>query len=80
MDSMNMEGRLRSIFAAVFDIAGDDIVDADSPETIEKWDSVHHLQLIMAVESEFGIQFDADQIAELTNFAALKTHIQALLK
>jgi acyl carrier protein len=34
-----------------------------SPKTISTWDSLQQVHLILALEEEFGVQFDVDQIA-----------------
>ena len=76
---METDERLRKIFSAIFNIPSNEIDDSASPDTIEQWDSVQHLQLVMAVEGEFSIQFDADNIAELTSFASFLKHVQTLM-
>jgi acyl carrier protein len=43
---------------------------------IDNWDSLRHAIFIMAVEREFGIEFDMDAVAELTNVAALITVVE----
>jgi acyl carrier protein len=44
---------------------------ADSPETIAAWDSVRQVDVILAVEEEFGIALGTAEIAELRSVAAL---------
>jgi len=34
----------------------------------ENWDSVNHMVLIAAIESEFDIEFDMDEIVDLSSF------------
>ncbi len=74
---MNVDTRLRSVFAAVFGVESSSLTDADSPKTIEGWDSVNHIQLILAIEAEFGIRFDPDLIAELTTLGAIRKQLEA---
>jgi acyl carrier protein len=46
--------RVRQIATDVLDAK----VNADSsPSTVESWDSVRHLNLILALEEEYGFQF-----------------------
>jgi acyl carrier protein len=75
---LSLDSSLRSIFAAVFGVKASALTDADSPLTIEGWDSVNHIQLILALESEFGIQFDPDEIAELNSFGIIRERLEAL--
>ena len=39
-------------------------------ETSE-WDSLHHVEIVFAVESTLGIQFEADELPELDSSQAL---------
>ena len=73
---MNLDARLRNIFSAVFDVDASTLTDDDSPKTIEGWDSVKHIQLVMALEAEFPIQFEPDDIAGLTRFGAIRKRLE----
>jgi len=61
----------------IFDIDPSSIVAESSPQTIERWDSLKHMQLIMALEDEFGIRFSDDDIPELTSFKLIEDAINA---
>ena len=36
-----------------------------TPDTVEAWDSINHLNLVMALEQEFGVQFEPEEIEQL---------------
>jgi acyl carrier protein len=57
--------RIRRIAADVFEVAVDRVGPASSPDTIETWDSLHHLNLVLALEQEFGVQFTPEEIEQL---------------
>jgi acyl carrier protein len=43
-------------------------VNADSsPDTIKEWDSLKHMDLILTLEEEFGVQFRDEEIVEMLN-------------
>ena len=75
---MSVDERLRAVIAAVFGVDASALTDADSPKTIAAWDSVAHLELIFALEAEFGVQFSADEIATLSSVAAIRDRVVAL--
>ena len=50
-------------------------MDDDSPSTIPEWDSLSHISLVMALEAEFGIQFEADDLASMTSIAAIRDRL-----
>ena len=37
----------------------------------EGWDSVGHMELVVAIESAFGISMDADEVFEMTDYASV---------
>ena len=62
-----------------------DVLDDDSiilkPETtaedIEEWDSLTHIQLIVAIEKKFGFKFSASEINSFKNIGEM---CEAILK
>jgi acyl carrier protein len=63
--------------SAVFGIDASRIRSDDSPETIGEWDSIRHLQLMLALEEAFGIQFDASELATLGSVAVIEERLRA---
>jgi len=66
------------VLSRVCEIASDVLqaeVTADSsPETIESWDSVQHLNLVLALEEEYGFEFapeEMDQAKTVGSFARI---------
>ena len=72
-----MEDRIRNVMAAVFDISPEEISDDASPHDIKAWDSVKHMNLILALEEEFDIHFDDAEIPSLVNFKIIAATISA---
>ena len=73
----NIEDRIKNVMSAVFEISIEEINDESSPDTIELWDSLKHLNLVLALEEEFNVQFTDDDITELIN---MKLIIAVLLE
>ena len=71
-----MNDRIRRVMAAVF--GRDDIDEMSSVDTIENWDSLRHINLIVALEEEFGVTFDEPDIPGMTNFAVIRSVLQAM--
>jgi acyl carrier protein len=57
--------RVRTIAADVLEIPAGKITPDSSPENIETWDSVHHLNLVLALEQEFNLQFEPEEIDQM---------------
>jgi acyl carrier protein len=68
------------IAADVFAIPVDQITLNSSPATIENWDSLHHLNLVLAVEGEFGMQFAPEEIEQLLSIEDIVTVLEKKLR
>ena len=49
------------------------IGDDASPDNIPNWESLNHMNLIVALEEAFDIEFTDDQILEILNYKLLKS-------
>lgn len=67
---------LQKIFREVFDDATLVVTPETSAIDIEAWDSLSHLNLVMAMEKEFDIQFDFEELNALRNVGEMMTLIQ----
>lgn len=67
----NLE-KLNSIFCEVFSIVPTVLNEHFNKDTVEGWDSVHQLSLTSAVEDEFDIMLDAEDILEFTSYEKVK--------
>lgn len=65
--SMNspLDERVQRTFADIFGVPLESIRPDSSPETIETWDSLQHLNLVLALEQEFQVQFTPEEIETL---------------
>jgi acyl carrier protein len=72
-----MEQQLTAIFRAVFDLA--EGLDVRTVRQINHpaWDSLAHISLIGAIESEFGIEVDVTDSIEITSFDAALAYLDA---
>jgi acyl carrier protein len=73
-----MSGSIKLVMAQVFQIEADSIDDDTSPESVERWDSLKHMQLIMALEDDFGIEFPDDLIPELLSYKVIAASVDKL--
>jgi len=53
------------IAADIFEVPADAVQPSSSPDSIATWDSMRHLNLVLALEQEFGIQFTPEEIEQL---------------
>jgi len=69
------EARLSRIAAAVLGIP-EGAAPAASADSVSTWDSLAHLNLLMAVEQEFGVRFGAQDIADLDSVPRIRAAIE----
>lgn len=72
-----MDNRIIEIMEEVFNTKGIDTTA--SQQTCDKWDSLHHLNLIVELENEFDLEFEPEEIAGMKSFEAVKRVIQSKL-
>lgn len=67
MNEKQIYNRLNEVFRDVFD--DDDItVNADTTaDDIDDWDSIEHINLVGAVEDEFGLRFKMGEVSGMKN-------------
>jgi acyl carrier protein len=63
--------RVQGIVADLFSIPVAEITPETSSDTIKSWDSLQHLNLMLAVEQEFGVQFAPEEIEKLTSVQSI---------
>lgn len=69
---MNNIEKLNRIFFEVFNVQESALNDGFDKCNIEGWDSVRQLSLSTAVEDEFDIMLDAEDILEFTSYENVK--------
>ena len=73
-----MRERVIRTVSEVMGVPEEQIGDDASPDTLEPWDSLKHMQLVMALEDELGVQFPVDAIPELLTFGAIEEMVAQL--
>jgi acyl carrier protein len=72
--------KIKQVMSAVFEIPVESIADDASSDNIENWDSLRHLNLILALEEEFGVSIPDEEVGNLVNYKLIKLVINDLLK
>ncbi len=80
MDRSEIQTKLTELMRDVFD--EDDLVAADAlvAEDVADWDSANHVRLMIAIEEEFHITFETDELTAPENVGELTDLIASKLK
>jgi acyl carrier protein len=70
------EQKLKQVMADVFAVTPESINETASVDTLDKWDSLNHLTLVLALEEAFNVSFTEEQIVEMLNYPLLKAVLE----
>ncbi len=79
---MNYEAirnEVQNIFREVADEPSVILKDETTADDVEGWDSLVHIQLLVAIESKFNISFSSEEIGGYNNIGAMCIGIQQKL-
>ena len=48
-----------------------------SPETLEGWDSLRHLEIMLELEMQFGVRIPTEEVPELISVDAIEEALRA---
>lgn len=64
--------RLTKLIAEILRVPEVELVDSLDMERTSTWDSLSHMQLIAALEDEFGIELSSDEIVTMRSVGQIK--------
>jgi acyl carrier protein len=67
---------IRDTLAEIVDDPGLSLTEASNAQDVPYLDSINHMKLIIILEEELGVRFEADEIAEIQNVGQLIDAIQ----
>jgi acyl carrier protein len=68
---------VKVVVSKILHLPLDQITDDSTSNTVDEWDSLGHMKIILALEEEFGLTFDNSQIAEMTSISMISSIIEA---
>ena len=82
MSAENIDQRVGGVIADVFGLDPQEVGPETSIETVEAWDSLQHLTVVLALEEEFDIQLDDEQTVAAVSFPVMteivRQHLEML--
>ena len=73
---MSTYAQLRDAIAQTLDIPPDSITQTSVAADVDGWDSMGHVNLMMALEQTFDIQLEVDDFQELTSVPAILDYLK----
>jgi acyl carrier protein len=72
--------QIRSMASDLFGVPAERITATSSPETLENWDSVQHLNLVLALEEKFGLQLSPEEVEQMKSIGDTAKLIETKLQ
>jgi acyl carrier protein len=72
----NVLDKIREIIADITHNSIDDVNEATTCATLDLWDSVAQINIIVAIENEFGLLFNVEEMYSLNSVQKLRTAIE----
>ena len=77
MTTESLTDQVCQIAADIFNVEPADLGPETSGASIDSWDSMQHLNLVLALEQEFGVALGPEEIEAMTTIAAIVEVIEA---
>lgn len=74
-----MENRIKKVMSAVFEIPNIEISEASTMDTVESWDSLKHMNLVIALEDEFQITIPDEEVGNLISYRLINLILKEIL-
>lgn len=71
--------KVLSIAADVLSVSPNLLSDQSSSKTVESWDSICHLNLILALEDSFALQFAPEEMEQMETIGQIASLVEAKL-
>jgi acyl carrier protein len=71
-----MRDRIKLVMANTFGLSVEDIPPDANIDHFEEWDSLRHLELMLALETEFGLHISIDVMVELLSLEAIEDFLR----
>lgn len=79
MERTEVFDRLNRVFREILDVEDLVLTDGTTADDVEEWDSLSHIQLVVAVEKAFGVKFTSREIMRWNNVGEMADSILAKL-
>jgi acyl carrier protein len=74
---MSIFARLQDAIATTLNVAPEKISESTSADNLTAWDSLGHVNLMMAIEQTFDIYLDVEDFSKLTSVEAILAYLDS---
>ena len=77
---MSTFDEVRAIASDILGVPATRLTAASAPDSVESWDSVQHLNLVLALEEKFSLQLSPEEIDQMKTLGATAQLIETKLQ
>ena len=74
------EDVLKQVMATILNVDVSQIDNDSSMDNMSNWDSLHHMNLVLALEEEFKLSIPDEDAGNITSYKLIKLVLEDLLK
>ena len=68
--------KVRTILAQALKVEAADISSDTAFGDLPQWDSMGHMEVMLSLEEQFGVEIDAEIISSLTSVSAISSYLK----
>ena len=73
------ENALKQVMATVLEVPATSVGPDTDMDSVDSWDSLRHLTLVLSLEQEFGVSIDDEDAGSITSYPLIKLVLEDLL-
>ena len=77
MRKASADERLFAVLSSILNVPIESLSLDTSRNSLQEWDSLNHMYVVLALEEEFGVEFSDDEIATLRSASSLRDALMA---
>jgi acyl carrier protein len=63
--TMDVQEKVIQVLVNILQVSPEEISTKTTSDDVEKWDSMNHINMILALEQEFGVRYDEEQVVSM---------------
>jgi citrate synthase len=71
-----MPPAIEALIASTLNVPVEQVTEDSDMSTLQNWDSLGHINLVLAIEEAYGVIIDEDAVVELTSVRAIREFVE----
>jgi citrate synthase len=71
-----MPPAIEALIASTLNVPVEQVTEDSDMSTLQNWDSLGHINLVLAIEEAYGVVVDEDAVVEITSVRAIREFVE----